>query len=78
MFSSNDAAIRALTQFFDELVLGINDKGGIESGEGVPLHLRRGDNSKRVQMEVDGKMQVVVEPEEECKVDQVHGAQSDI
>ena len=39
MFSSHDATIGTLTQFFDELVLGIDNEGRVQSGEGVSLHI---------------------------------------
>ncbi len=35
---SDDAAIRALAELLDELVLGVDDEGRVEGGEGVPLH----------------------------------------
>jgi hypothetical protein len=38
MPSSDYASIGSLTEFLDELVLGINDKVGIEGCKGVSLH----------------------------------------
>lgn len=40
MLSRNDTTIRTLTQFFDELVLRVDDEGRVKGGEGVPLHVR--------------------------------------
>ena len=38
----NDAAICTLAEFLDELVLGVDDEGGVERAEAVPLdHLGR-------------------------------------
>jgi hypothetical protein len=34
----HDAAISALSEFLDELVLRVDDKGRVQSGEAVPLH----------------------------------------
>lgn len=38
MLRGHDAAIRALPELLDELILGVDDEGGVEGGEGVPLH----------------------------------------
>ena len=38
VFGGNDAAISALTEFLDELVLGIDNKHRVESIETVSLH----------------------------------------
>ena len=35
---SDDASVRALTEFLDELVLRIDDEGRVECGELVSLH----------------------------------------
>ena len=34
----NDASVCALAELLDELVLGVDDEGRVEGGEGVPLH----------------------------------------
>ena len=41
MFGSDDTAIGTLAEFFDKLVLGVNDKRRVECVECVSLH--RGD-----------------------------------
>ena len=40
MFRGDDAAVRTLAKFFDELIFRINDECGVERGEGVTLHVR--------------------------------------
>ena len=34
----NDASVCALAELLDELVLGVDDEGRVEGGEGVSLH----------------------------------------
>ena len=38
MRGGDDAPVRALPELLDELILGVDDEGGVEGGEGVPLH----------------------------------------
>ena len=38
VFGGDDAAVRTLAELLDELVLGVDDEGGVEGLEGVPLH----------------------------------------
>lgn len=40
MFRRNNAPVGALTEFLDELVFRVDDKGRVQSLEGVPLHTR--------------------------------------
>ena len=35
---SHDTSVGSLPEFLDKLVLGIDHEGGVERGEGVPLH----------------------------------------
>ena len=38
VLSGDDATVSALTEFFHELVVGIDDEGRVERGEGTALH----------------------------------------
>lgn len=44
VLGSNDAAISALAEFLDELVLRVDDKSRVQSIEAVPLHDGDGDD----------------------------------
>ena len=39
VFGGDNAAIGTLAKLLDEEVLGVDDKGGVDSGERVSLHL---------------------------------------
>lgn len=49
----NDAAIGTLTEFLDELVLGVDDEGRVERAETVSLH-DRGRQGSRNEMRGPG------------------------
>ena len=38
MLCGDDAAVGTLAELLDELIFGIDDEGGVEGLEGVPLH----------------------------------------
>jgi hypothetical protein len=48
-----DASISALAEFLDELVLGVDDEGGIEGGEAVALH--SGGNKRNASWDKEDK-----------------------
>lgn len=51
MLSGYDAAVSALSEFLDELVLRVDDEGRVQSGETVSLH-----GTVRVEGDRDGGM----------------------
>jgi hypothetical protein len=57
VFRRNDAAISALTEFLDELVLRVDNKSRVQSIETVSLHDDDGDDDDIVTVPpVDGRV----------------------
>ena len=51
MFGGDDAAVGTLAKLLDKLIFGIDDEGGVERLEGVPLHRGEWRNGGEGQMD---------------------------